>query len=192
MMDIQISGVEQISSEFIVVYRDITIDGVFYKACPNRMPKETLSIRAAEYDLELDNPFALDLLLLENYIPNVDMDEIPPLFTTDTIEEAVSIMEERVEDARNEHGAPKEPMMRSLFHAAELDESTQGLTDVKRMLFKHHDKEIGRWVKINRDMGKSRIKSRTPSLKETLKAQAMSALLDQAQQEARVRDSQKR
>jgi len=188
-MDIQIVGAEETPDGLhIVVTRTITDDEGNSRTYPERFPKETLAIRAAEYDLEVDDPRVLDQILLEGFYDEANPLETHPLHGEKTIADALAVMEKRVERVRNKHGAPKEPKMRSLFHAAELDESTQGLTDAKRLFTKHADPTVGTWVKIMRDEGRRAAKNtRNPNIIEAMKTSALNIEHDKALAEESIR-----
>src|SRR5690242_19096451 len=129
-MDIQITGIVDPNDGFLYIERTIdSSPNILY----NKMPRETLAIRAAEYDLSPDDPMAIDMLLMENFIVLDKPQPFHPLHTCETIEEALQIVWGQVEDAKTRNAAPVEPRLRSLFHAADLPvpHSTQGLTDVK-------------------------------------------------------------
>lgn len=176
-MDIQITGAEQVGKWILI---SSTRDG---QPTIMRMPKETLAIRAAEYDLTPDDPRVLDMVLLEGLYQPEDPDEVHPLYSEATVADALATMEERIEQVRNEHGSPKEPQMRSLFHAADLDASTQGLTDAKRVLLEHADPEIMGWVRYNRDTNRHQITNDSKSLTEVVKNQAMGTIIEEAKLE---------
>jgi hypothetical protein len=180
-MDIQIVNVIDPGDGYLYVIR--TLDGIQQ---PNKMPKEMLAIRAAEYNLDVRDPMALDIMLLEPFM--TEQDDVHPLYAEAKIEDALSIIWGRVENVRVKHGAPKEPQMRSLFHAADLRESTQGLTDTKKALLHHANPDIGTWVKMNRDTGRRQMAERPRTLTETMKLQAMMPVLDEAYNEQTRRE----
>lgn len=181
-MDIQIVKAEESEGKWIIVWRTITEDDGTVRTYPHRYPNVTLAIRAAEYDLEPDDPRVLDIMLLEDFYPS-HPDDKHPLFHASSVAEALAIMEERIETIRNEHGAPKEPQMRSLFHAADVEESTQGLTDAKTLFLKHADPSIGWAVKVNRDEGRKSIAAEARSLVDSIKLQALETAQSQAMEE---------
>jgi len=185
-MDIQIVKAE-VQGEYILVYR--LIDG---KQNINRMPKQILSVRAAEYDLPVDDPRVLDIVLLEGYYEPDDPEEIHPLFSSNTIEDALEAIQKRIEKVRDDNGAPKKMPMRSLFHAADTSESTQGLTEAKEVLLEHADPEIGLWVQINRDEARKQVHKNKQTLTEAMRESALAALAEQAQSEDRSRSIPKR
>jgi hypothetical protein len=186
-MDIQIVRAEAIPGNFILVYRDLTLDDGTVLNNVERMPKETLAIRAAEYNLETDDPWALDIVLLERFHrPEVE-DTLHPLFAAPTIADALKVMKSRIELARDEHGAPKQMPMRSLFHAADKNESTQGLSDAKGLLLEHADPEV-RWpVQFNRDMERKHYRKPTLTLAQRMKQHALATVWDQALAEHNLR-----
>jgi hypothetical protein len=184
-VDIQITGAIQ-SGKYILISR--VVDGANWI---ERMPKETLAIRAAEYDLEPDDPRVLDQVLLEGFYVPEDPDEIHPLFKEATVADALAIMEQRIEQVRNDNGAPKEPAMRSLFHAADLDASTQGLTDAKRLLLDNVDPDLAQWVKINRDEGRKAPAPVEKTMGEIIKERGLGYVIEEAKLEdnSRMRDA---
>lgn len=190
-MDIQIVGAEETpDGKHIIVTRTITEDDGTSRTYPERFPKETLAIRAAEYNLSVDDPRVLDQILLEGFYP-ADPDERHPLFSSATIEEAVEIMTERIEHVRNANGAPQRPQMRSLFHAADLDESTQGLTDAKDLFLKHADPGVTVWVQVLRDEGRAAQHIPAPSFLEQVKQTAFSSEFEKAKIEDNERQARK-
>ncbi len=192
-MDIQIVRAElSKDGQFITVFRDITDDeGRLWRDVPERFPKQTLAIRAAEYDLEINDPRVLDQILLENFYKGPSQEQAP-LYSEPTIKKALAKWEDRVESLRVEHGAPEEPQMRSLFHAADLDASTQGLTDAKNLFLEHADPNITLWVKLHRDKLRDKLVPRVKkSLTETLKGDILADLVEEAKIEEGRRQSDK-
>jgi|SRR5690349_523038 len=187
-MDIQITGIVDPGDGFL--YLERTIDSSPNKRY-NKMPRETLAIRAAEYNLEPDHPKALDIMLMEPFIVYTEPQPFHPLHTCDTIEEALQIVWAQVEDAKTRNQAPTEPHLRSLFHAADLPvpESTQGLTDVKERLLHYCDDTVPIWVKVYRDEERKKVRRDNPyNLLRQLKDHALSVLHEEAQQMERVRN----
>lgn len=191
-MDIQITGVQDPDDGFLYIER--TIDG---GAVPhlNKMPRETLAIRAAEYNLQPDDPRAMDIMLMEPFIV-LDKPQIyAPLYTCSDIDEALEIVWGHVEDAKTRNGAPEHPVLRSLFRAADLPvpESTQGLTDVKERLLNYCDDTVHIWVQAHRDNARKGykrdnarkgLKEENPyNLIDQLKRQAIGILQDDARTE---------
>jgi hypothetical protein len=193
-MDIQITGVEDPDDGFLYVAR--TIDG---GAVPhlNKMPRDMLAIRAAEYNLAPDDPKAMDIMLMEPFIVLEKPQPYHPLHTCDTIDEALEIVWAQVEDAKTRDDAPKDPILRSLFRAADLPvpESTQGLTDVKERLLNYCDDKAPIWVTVHRDENRAHVKKQLASgfrpynLLDQLKQHALGTLHDQASVEQRRRSS---
>lgn len=191
-MDIQITGIKDPGDGFLYIER--TIDGgeVPHK---EKMPRETLAIRAAEYNIPPDDPRAMDIMLMELFIVYREPQPYHPLHTCDTIDEALEIVWAQVEDAKERNGAPKEPILRSLFLAADLPvpESTQGLTDVKGKLLNYCDDKAPHWVKVHRDENRKTVRKHIASglrpynLLDQLKAEAMTTLREEAMQEERQR-----
>src|SRR4051812_20303885 len=100
LMDIQIVNVIDPGDGYLYVIR--TLDGIQQ---PNKMPKEMLAIRAAEYNLDVRDPMALDIMLLEPFM--TEQDDVHPLYAEAKIEDALTIIWGRVENVRVKHGAPK-------------------------------------------------------------------------------------
>src|SRR4051794_7828253 len=96
-MDIQITGIE-LDGPWIRVQR--TVDG---EGHGERMPKETLAIRAAEYNLEPDDPRALDIVLLEMFYTPDDPDEIHPLYRMRNIDDALNEVLRRIQIVRDQN-----------------------------------------------------------------------------------------
>jgi hypothetical protein len=195
-MDIQIAGAElSKDGKYITVYRDITEDnGEFHKNVPERFPKETLAIRAAEYDMEIDDPRVLDQILLEGFYQTKETDNPDPLFNLD-ISDARDLVQERVEQVRIDNGAPEDPIMRSLFHAADVEESTQGLTEAKRLFLEHADPNVTLWVKYRRDTIKQQMqlgRNQRRSLADDLKESVLAEIHDEAKLEQKDRDAAER
>jgi hypothetical protein len=187
-MDIQIVGAEETpDGKHIIVTRTITEDDGSSRTYPERFPKETLAIRAAEYNLPVDDPRVLDQILLEGFYP-ADPNEHHPLFASETIEEAVEIMTARIEHVRNANGAPKQPQMRSLFHAADLAESTQGLTDAKALFLKHADPAVAVWVQILRDQGRGQ----KPAVQKPFLDQVRDSAFAIEFEKAKIEDNERR
>lgn len=181
-MDIQIvDSHEYYDPNFVVIRR--TLDGMPFA---QRQPKDVLFLRAAEYNLEPDDPRVLDMVLLECFTVWDPTMVVAPLYQQIDIEEALSIVEGKIEDVRVEHGAPEEPMMRQLFTAADLEESTEGLTLAKTILFKG-DHRVMPWHKIMRDEGRKEMASVSTPMEQMLKGQALAILHEQAMDEHRMR-----
>jgi hypothetical protein len=193
-MDIQITGAYMDpDGQNIIVTRDITHeDGTKWEGYLQRFPKESLAIRAAEYNLEPDDPRVLDILLMEFVVLQETIGRVHPLYREDTIEEALAIVEKYIDDVKTEHGAPTEPKMRSLFHAADSPKSTQGLTDTKAILLEHADPDIGVFIKMNRDEGRKVFgKLKEPeTLFERTKNSALATVWDQALTEDKQRQTE--
>jgi hypothetical protein len=188
-MDIQITGITDRNDGFL--YLERTIDGAPIPQY-NKMPTQTLAIRAAEYDLSPDDPMALDIVLMENFIVLDKPQPFHPLHTCKTIDEALRIVWAQVEDAKTRNDAPEEPHLRSLFRAADLPvpQSTQGLTDVKERLLNYCDDKAPIWVTIHRDEQRKMANREIPyNLLDQLRSEALSILHDQASEENRIRIS---
>jgi hypothetical protein len=188
-MDIQITGIRDPGDGFLYIER--TIDGGTVPH-QNKMPKESLAIRAAEYNIEPDDPIALNMLLMENFIVLSQPQPHHPLHTCDDIGEALEIVMAQVEDAKTRNGAPTEPHLRCLYAAADLPvpESTQGLTDVRERLLNYCDDSIPIWVRVHRDENRKQARRENPyNLLNQLKKEAMGVLRDQAMTEDRQRRS---
>jgi hypothetical protein len=184
-MDIKIESAElSPDGKFIIVVRSF---GPGQGGDIERMPKETLAIRAAEYNLEIDDPMAMDLVMLERFQEDQDPNETHPLYASATVEEALDIMRVRIENARNLHGAPQDVEHRNLFTAADTPESSQGLKDLKGLFVEHSHPDTAIWVKINRDEGRKATQLASPELGfiEVMKMSAIASV----HEEARIEDN---
>lgn len=191
-MDIQITGIHDPNDGFLYIAR--TIDGNVVPHM-NKMPRETLAIRAAEYNLSPDHPRAMDIMLMEPFIVLDKPQPYHPLYFCDDIDEALEIVWGQVEQAKTINDAPEDPILRSLFLAADLPvpESTQGLTDVKERLLNYCDDITPVWVKVNRDNTRKGFKREDPyNLINQLKQQAMGIMHDEARSEDLYRNIKRR
>jgi hypothetical protein len=186
-MDIQITGIQDPGDGFLYIER--TLDGGELPHL-HKMPKEMLAIRSAEYNLPVDDPRALDIVLMEIWVEEPPGEKYAPLYSAPTVEDALEIIMQRVEDAKTRHGAPEQPQMRSLFHAADLPESTQGLTDVKAKLLEHADPEFQKWVHIHRDAARESIRTNMDNMSfaERMKMEALNIVHDKAIEEHTSRE----
>lgn len=181
-MDIQIISAELTTDQkSIIVER--TFDG---QRNLTKMPKETLAIRAAEYDLDPEDPRVLDIVLMEQFHEPEDPEEIHPLYAAPTVAEALAVVEKRIEQVKTEHGAPA-GRMRSLFAAASSPKATPGLGQTKDLLLAHADKEIGIYVKIHRDQNREALVAEPADLKAQMREGAMAIAHSQATAEAAAR-----
>lgn len=176
-MDITITGAEMDESgRYIHVHRTLR-DGTDERLMIEKMPCETLGIRAAEYDLDVDDPVVLDLVLLEGFYRPEDPDEVHPLFSADSVAQAYRVMRDRLEVVRTQHGAPEFPN-RLMASAVANGNASDGLVRARALLLEHstppglrehvqvlRDAERGRWAERRRRTGR-------PSLVDLLGQQA--------------------
>jgi len=152
-MDIKITKAElDPDGRHLLVYRTYDEGTPNERTSINRMPKEILSLRAAEYNLEPEHPDVLDMILLE---PFIDMPGLHPLVTAATIVDAHAEVMRHIEAVKQEHGAPA-GRMRTLFHAAESSTSSDGLKQAKALLLEHVDPTTVAATKYFRDVGRDR------------------------------------
>jgi len=181
-MDIQVYKAEIYSRdpEYTVIWR--SLDTIYPLA--QKCPKDLLALRAAEYNLDIEDPRAFDMVMMEMWVSTPEEEVIHPLYRCEYIEESLEIVMSRVDEAKKTHGHPEDKW--SLFHAADLPEpeSTKGLTDSKEIFLTRADKDVMRWQKIMRDEGRKRILNETKSsLAQRLKAEAFTVLQGHAMME---------
>lgn len=152
-MDIQIVDA-QVQGDFLITKR--TCDGAIHL---RKEPKIVLAIRAAEYNLDVDDPFVLDMILMEPFIRVEDEDEIHPLYAADTVFEAGEILRKRVDDTQELHGAPTGPL-RVMAKAIEAKKATQGLVVVQKLLLQNADKRVRGPIQTLRDRERNRMKKK--------------------------------
>jgi len=165
MADIQIVGAEVVGP-FLFIAR--TVDGARHL---QRMPKETLAIRAAEYGLEPDDPFVLEMVLHEHLIEPEDQDELHPLFAAPSIAKARTEMRARVTAARDAHGAPK-GKLRALAAAIDAGTATAGAGEAAALLLQHADPRVAVPMRALVAAERDRVAAPAPSLVESLERQA--------------------
>lgn len=159
MADIQVVNSEPLGDIFTVTTH--TIDGKFHKT---RWPKETLGIRAAEYDLEPEDPEVLELVMLEPWVTEFDPHEVHPLFAAKSVAKALDIMRARLERVREVHGSPKDPAKRMLARAVANGHATRGLVLAHGHFHKHVHPGLVVPVQAMRDEGREIHASRTVQL----------------------------
>lgn len=177
-MDIQITGatVHQ-GTSWLIVAR--TLDGALNL---ERMPRETLAIRAAEYDLDPEDPFALDLVLLERFYSPADPEEIHPLFAAPSVAAAERAMRERIAEVQDAHGAPV-GKLRPLAAAIAAGKATEGAGKAHRHLQRGANPQVRGAVQFLRDRERERIQNLTlteTSLTDQLLNQARAAAAPEA------------
>jgi hypothetical protein len=151
IVDIEIVGAEPEGANYLVVAR--TLDGELNL---ERMPRETLAIRAAEYDLEPDDDFILDMVLLERFDEPEDPEELHPLFATSTIKGALKVMHSRIDVVRTTHGAPRNAN-RVLARAVANGAASKGLVRAQKLLIKNADRDVDEPVRKFRDRERERL-----------------------------------
>lgn len=150
---------------FLIIQR--TVDGAPWV---ERAPKETLAIRAAEYNLSPDDDFVLDLVLLEPFLITTEKPgEIHPLFACDTVADALEVMHARVAEAQDFHGAPK-GKNRAMAAAVRNGVASAGLVGVHERYHKYADPRVMAPVQRLRDIQREQLANvpRVPSLADRL------------------------
>jgi hypothetical protein len=156
-MDIVVSESTYFQGRFIVVSRTLRENDVEWTNL-ERMPRETLAIRAAEYDLEPEDDFVLDLVMLERFVPVTwDTTDVHPLFSADTVKDALEIMRDRVESARVEHGSPR-GRNRMLAAAVRNGVASDGLVAAHRLCMDSADPRVVRPIRYMRDRERERLR----------------------------------
>lgn len=151
-MDIRIADASYYQSRFLIVSRQV--DGERFM---ERAPRETLAIRAAEYNLDPDDDFVLDLVMLEPFMGAVEgPGDVHPLYSADTVADALEIMRDRVELARVEHGAPK-GKNRMMAAAIRNGVASDGLVTAHRLYLDSADDWIPALVHRSRDAERERL-----------------------------------
>lgn len=156
---------------FLTVTRDI--GGVIHT---NVMPRETLAIRAAEYDLDPHDPLALDIVLLEDF--HIGHDDVHPLFSTKSVESARIIMADRIEAIRERKGAPT-GRNRMMADAVANGAASVGLVDFHRFSHVHVPEVDPAVVAFLRELSRHKAAARS---EPTTLAQKMNAQARLAQQ----------
>lgn len=168
-MDITITEAELVEGRYLRLV-SVAIDAGKERVALMQMPKETLAIRAAEYDVEVDDPFALELVMREHLIRSDDF--VAPLYTDLSAQELRAEMDRRLEAVRVEHGAPA-GADRLIARAVELDKASDGMVEAHRLFLTHADPDIREVVQEYRDRERARLKKSgaRPSLVDQLKSQ---------------------
>ena len=129
----------------------------------HKLPKLALCVRAYEYDLDPEDPLALDMVLRTHFHPftgkpPIAKDGLDPLFTLPTIDAAVANMEDRLEEVRVDRKAPAaETGARRLAGAIETKVATKALVSVRSQLLKATDKRLAEPVAYYRDQLRDQI-----------------------------------
>lgn len=180
MADIQIEHAEVIGP-FLFIAR--TVDGARHL---QRMPKETLAIRAAEYGLEPDDPFILDLVLHEHLIEPDDPEEVHPLFAAPTVGQARTELRARLTKVRDAHGAPK-GKLRPLAAAIEAGTASRGAADAAALLLQHADPRVAAPMRALVKAERERVAATPRTLVEELERQAAELTPDRPADPAQVK-----
>jgi hypothetical protein len=148
-----------------------------------RLPKETVAIRAAEYGLPMDHPKALDMVLLEHLIPGEEYPEFHPLFT-DGVKEGLAFMDAMMDKVRAKHGEPRNVK----FLALAKSNVSRGLVTSRELLWTHADENLRSAVEHFRDQQRVQvelhIKTRQKlSVGDQLKRSMMRGIEEQAHSE---------
>jgi len=131
---------------------------------PHKLPKLALCIRAFEYDLDPEDPLALDLVLRTHYYsdtgnPPIEQNGIHPLFLLPTVAEAAAFVEDRIEEVRADRLAPEvETGARMLAGAVETKVATKALVSVRSQLLKATDRRLAEPVAYYRDQIRDELK----------------------------------
>lgn len=161
-MDIKVTTPKgNVTSEFIFVTRMHDDEKVLH-----RYPKDILAIRAAEYDLEIDDPVVFDIVMLEYLIVEPEDQEFHPLFAEEEVSSALSIVRSRIDVVKQEHGAP-EGDAGILFLAADDPASTPGLKISRDLHLSESDRSIRPWIKHRRDQVKKQVQHQMTQKKPT-------------------------
>ncbi len=126
-----------------------------------RMPRETLAIRAAEYNLEVDDPRALEIVLLERFYNAEDPDEIHPLYKMRNIDDALNEAQRRIQVVKDEH-------------------NVTGLEVAKDVLLEHAPNDIAWAVQHQRDIARDQVRRRQPSFTERIVNHSLGMLQSEA------------
>jgi len=153
---------------FMVVSRKV--DG---QTWVERAPKETLAIRAAEYDLDPEDDFVLDLVMLEPFLITTEKPgEVHPLFFCDSVADALEVMHARVAEAQDFHGAPK-GKNRALAAAVRNGVASAGLVMAHDRYRKYADPRVTVPVQRLRDVQREQLRNRPkePTMADRLMAE---------------------
>jgi hypothetical protein len=136
-----------------------TVVGPDPNAAPyyHRLPKITLTCRAAEYNLDIEDPLALDITMREHlyHMSNLEPYEkngLHPLLTLPSVELATEFMAMRIEDVRVDRKAPQEVSgNRMLAGAVKNKAATKALVEVHEGLLRAYDKRVIEPLQFYRD-----------------------------------------
>jgi hypothetical protein len=106
----------------------------------DRMPQSILSMHAAEYNLDPEDDFVLDLILLQRHLIFDDASQ-HPLWASDTLEEAVDAMKNLIEGVRVMHGSP-EGENRMMAAAIRNNAASEGLVTSHGLLVSKIDTRV--------------------------------------------------
>lgn len=139
-MDIQITNAELVEDRWIHIER-LHREGDKEWTSLHRMPKEILAIRAAEYNLEVDDPRVMDIVLMEPFFPETT-DEVHPLYSRGTVAEALTVQESHLQAAKKKHGTPNKKAHELLRKHApdDIAWAVKHHRDVERAKFTHLQK----------------------------------------------------
>jgi hypothetical protein len=122
------------------------------------IPKIALGIRAAEYDLDPEDPRVLEMILRIHHHSDTGKPRIeredgrPPLYTMETVAAARDFIGDRIEEVRVDRKAPAiETGARMLAGAIENRVATEALVQARSMLLKFVDKRLVEPVQHYRD-----------------------------------------
>lgn len=157
-MDITITESAYDQERFLLIRRTVVDEAGEVHSFLERAPKETVAIRAAEYNLEPDDDFVLEMVLLEPFLPAVEgPGDVHPLYSADSVKDAVEIMRERVELARTLHGAPKMLMAKAVRKGV----ASAGLVAAHRQYSESADPRIVGPIRRMRDAERERLSGMT-------------------------------
>jgi hypothetical protein len=166
-VDITITDSVYEQGRFVIISRTVVDAGETRKVL-ERAPKETLAIRAAEYDLETDDDFVLDLVLLEPFMRMAEgPGDVHPLYSADSVKDALEIMRDRVEDARAEHGAPR-GKNRMMAAAIRNGAASAGLVRAHHRYQESADTRVVDPIRYMRDKERERLSGRAEKAPVTL------------------------
>lgn len=165
MQDIEIVHAEVVWDKFVHIMRRHTEGDRVWESL-QRMPKETLALRAFEYDGHYEDPKFLDHVLLEHLIETSGDEQFHPLFTEE-IPKALEIVEDRIEGVRTSYGAPQGEN-RLMAHAVSNKAASKGLVVVRDLLLRNADDKLRDPVVFFRDMERQRVAKGNRSLGEEM------------------------
>jgi len=157
-----ILSAEELDDAHIVIISSVGTEGLTY---PHKMPKLALGIRAAEYGLDPEDPFALDLVMREHLYPWTDhpsyeVNGVHPLFYLPSVTDAVEFMRERIEEVRVDRLAPPEETGNRMLAGAVANKvASKGLVRTRDHLLKATDKRLINPVQDHRDALRERLKN---------------------------------